>query len=363
MDREKVIVRTSIIGILTNIALASSKAFVGLISGSIAIVLDAVNNLSDVLSSVVTIIGTKLAGKKPDKEHPLGHGRAEYIGTMIVAAIILYAGITAGVESIKKILSPTTPDYSTLTITIVGSAVIVKILLGRYVHAMGKKVNSGSLTASGSDALFDAVISASVLTSALICKFTGINLEAYVGVLISIFIIRAGIEMLLDTIDEILGKRVDRELVAAVKKTVCQDSDVMGAYDLILHSYGPDRFIGSVHVEVPADMTAAAIDSMERRIADAVYIEHGIVLAGIGIYSSDQRDSDMRSKVASIIHSHDGVLQIHGFYADSERKNLGFDIILDFELDDRAAVLAEIRRDVQEAFPDWTLNITMDLDI
>lgn len=363
MEREKVIVRTSIIGILTNIMLAGFKAFVGLISGSIAVLLDAVNNLSDVLSSVVTIIGTKLAGKKPDKEHPLGHGRAEYIGTMIVAAIILYAGIAAGIESIKKIISPTDPDYSLLSLIIVGSAIIVKVLLGRYVSAMGRKVNSGSLIGSGSDALFDAVISASVLASALICKFTGVNLEAFVGVIISLFIIRAGIEMLLDTIDEILGKRVDRELVAAVKNTVCQDKDVMGAYDLILHSYGPDRFIGSVHVEVPAEMTAAEIDTMERRITDAVYIEHGIVLAGIGIYSNAKCDDDLRSKVTSIIHSHDGVLQIHGFFADTEKKTMSFDVILDFELKDRPAVLAEIRRDVQTEFPDWTLNITMDLDI
>jgi len=363
MDREKLIVRTSIIGIITNIMLAGAKAAVGLISGSIAVVLDAVNNLSDVLSSVVTIIGTKLAGKKPDKEHPLGHGRAEYIGTMIVAAIILYAGITAGVESVKKIFSPTDPDYSAVSIIIVGMAVIVKIVLGRYVQAIGKSVNSGSLTASGSDALFDAVISSSVLASALICKFTGVNLEAFVGVIISAFIIRAGIEMLLDTIDDILGKRVDRELVTAVKKTVCQDSAVMGAYDLILHSYGPDRFIGSIHVEVPAEMTAAEIDTMERRITDAVYIEHGIVLAGIGIYSSAKCHEDLRSKVTSIIHTHDGVLQIHGFYADPEKKTMSFDIILDFEIEDRTAVLAEIRRDVQAEYPDWTLNITMDLDI
>lgn len=363
MDREKVIVKTSIIGILTNILLAGFKAFVGLVSGSIAVVLDAINNLSDVLSSVVTIIGTKMAGKKPDKEHPLGHGRAEYIGTMIVAAIILYAGITAGIESVKKIFAPTDPDYSALSLLIVGSAIIVKILLGRYVSAMGKKVNSGSLTASGSDALFDAVISASVLASALICKFTGINLEAYVGVIISGLIIRAGIEMLRDTIDDILGKRVDRELVSAVKATICRNKDVSGAYDLILHSYGPDRFIGSVHVEVPADMTAAEIDTMERRIADDVYNEHRIVLAAIGIYSNNKHYDDLRSKVTSIIHSHDGVLQIHGFFADSEKKQMSFDIILDFALKDRYSVFEHIKGDVQKEFPDWNINVTMDLDI
>lgn len=363
MERERVIVKTSFVGIVTNILLAGFKAAVGAVTGSIAVVLDAINNLSDVLSSVVTIIGTKLAGKKPDKEHPLGHGRAEYIGTMIVAAIILYAGVAAGVESIKKIINPTKPDYSLVSLIIVGTAVVVKILLGRYVSAMGKKVNSGSLIASGSDALFDAVVSASVLLSALICKFMGVNLEAYVGLLIAVFIIRAGIEMMLDTVDDILGKRIDRELVEAVRGTICENENVSGAYDLILHSYGPGRLIGSVHVEIPAEMKAYEIDRMQRSIAENVYTKHGVVLAGIGVYSKDDRHGDMRDKVNEIVRRHDGVLQIHGFFADPEKKQMVFDVILDFSLADRNAVLSEISEDVRKAFPEWGVNVTMDVDI
>ena len=363
MERERVIVKTSFVGIVTNILLAGFKAAVGAVTGSIAVVLDAINNLSDVLSSVVTIIGTKLAGKKPDKEHPLGHGRAEYIGTMIVAAIILYAGVAAGVESIKKIINPTKPDYSLVSLIIVGTAVVVKILLGRYVSAMGKKVNSGSLIASGSDALFDALVSASVLLSALICKFMGVNLEAYVGLLIAVFIIRAGIEMMLDTVDDILGKRIDRELVEAVRGTICENENVSGAYDLILHSYGPGRLIGSVHVEIPAEMKAYEIDRMQRSIAENVYTKHGVVLAGIGVYSKDDRHGDMRDKVNEIVRRHDGVLQIHGFFADPEKKQIVFDVILDFSLADRNAVLSEISEDVRKAFPEWDVNVTMDVDI
>ena len=184
-NRDAVIVRTSVIGIIANIFLAAFKAAVGILSNSIAVVLDAVNNLSDVLSSVVTIAGTKLAGKKPDKKHPLGYGRVEYLSAMIVAAIVLYAGITSLVESIKKIINPETPDYSAVSLIIIGSAVFVKIFLGIYVKKKGQSVNSGSLIASGSDALFDAILSASVLVSAIIFMLTGISLEAYVGVLIS----------------------------------------------------------------------------------------------------------------------------------------------------------------------------------
>ncbi|MBQ9518823.1 MAG: cation transporter, partial [Firmicutes bacterium] len=288
MDREKIIIRTSYIGIAVNVLLSVFKAAVGLLAGSLSIVLDAVNNLSDAFSSVVTIIGTKLAGRQPDKKHPLGYGRIEYFSAVIVAAAVFYAGATSLIESVKEIFNPEKPDYSVVTLVIVGTAVIVKIILGKYVMSKGKKVNSGSLTASGADALFDAVLSLSVLISALICNFTGIKLEAYVGIVISIFILKASIEMLMDTVDDLLGKRLDAEFAKKVKKTICKEDEVMGAYDLILHNYGSDRLIGSVHVEVSADMTAAEIDLMERRIYENVIKEHNVVLAGIGIYSFDK---------------------------------------------------------------------------
>ena len=160
LNRDAVIIRTSRIGIMTNVFLAAFKALVGLASRSIAVTLDAVNNLSDALSSIITIIGTKLAGKEPDKKHPLGHGRIEYLSAMVVSGIVLYAGITSAVESVKKIIHPEVPDYSTISLFIIAVAVGVKIVLGRYVKGQGEKVNSGSLVASGSDAMFDAVLSA-----------------------------------------------------------------------------------------------------------------------------------------------------------------------------------------------------------
>ena len=149
--RDKIIVRTSVVGIVTNVLLAAFKAAVGLAANSIAVVLDAVNNLSDALSSIITIVGTKLSGKLPDKKHPLGYGRIEYLSAMIVAGIVLYAGITAFVESVKKIIRPETPEYGTISLVIIAVAVVVKIVLGRYVKAQGKRVNSGALVASGSD--------------------------------------------------------------------------------------------------------------------------------------------------------------------------------------------------------------------
>ncbi len=182
---------------------------VGFISNSIAVILDAVNNFSDALSSVVTIVGAKLAGKAPDKKHPLGYGRIEYLTSMIVSAIVLYAGITSVVESVKKNLHPEKAEYSFVSVAIIAVAVILKLLLGTFVKNRGKKVNSGALIASGSDALFDAILSTSVLASALIYMFFNISIEAFVGVIISVFIVKAGIEMLVETLDDILGKRAD----------------------------------------------------------------------------------------------------------------------------------------------------------
>ena len=298
-DREKVIVRTSIIGIVANVALAAFKAAVGLLANSIAVVLDAVNNLTDALSSVITILGAKLANRKPDRDHPLGHGRYEYLSAMVIAAIVLYAGITALIESVKKIIEPEVADYSVQALVIIASAVVVKLVLGRYVQSKGKQVNSGSLIASGKDALFDAALSASVLLAAVVFTFTGISLEAYVGVVISAVIIKAGVEMFTETLDDILGHRPDSELSRGIKRTICTDPAVLGAYDLLIDDYGPNLTVAAVHVEVPDTTTAAEIDAMTRRLQQAVIEEHGVVLATVGIYSRNTSDdvvTEMRSE-------------------------------------------------------------------
>ena len=365
-NRERVIIRTSLVGVGANLLLAAFKAAVGLLSHSIAVVLDAVNNLSDALSSVITIIGTRIASRKADKNHPLGHGRVEYLTALLVSALVLYAGITSLVESVKKILHPEEASYSMVSLLIIAVAIAVKLLLGQYVKGTGKKVNSDALVASGQDALSDALVSASVLLTAILFKLTGISLEAYVGVLIACIIIKAGYEMMSETLSEILGKRMDRELVNGIKKTICEDPQVFGAYDLFLHSYGPERLIGSVHVEVEDTLTADEIDLMERRVAERVLKEHGVLLAGIGIYSRNTKNNalqEMQMKIRKTVMAHDGVLQMHGFYADEQKKIVTFDLILDFEVKDRPALFAEIKREVETLYPDYTFKMTMDIDI
>ena len=364
-NREKIIIKTSITGIVANLFLAGFKAAVGLLSNSIAVVLDAVNNLSDALSSVITIVGTKLAGKAPDKKHPLGYGRIEYLTAMIVAGLVLYAGITSLTESVDKILHPETPDYSVVALVIIASAVVVKICLGLYVKKTGEKVNSGSLVASGQDAMSDAVLSFSVLISALIFKIWNLSLEAYVGVIIAVIIIKSGIEMMMETLDEILGKRTDKELATAIKRTVCEDPDVQGAFDLYLYNYGPDQNYGSVHVEVNDTMTAGEIDEMDRRIQANVYIKHGVILTGIGLYSINTKDDEagvIRHRVMETVMAHDYSMQFHGFYVDTVQKKMSFDVMLSFDCEREEAV-GELTDEVKALYPDYTVFVQPDIDI
>ncbi|MBR4439148.1 MAG: cation transporter [Clostridia bacterium] len=362
--REKAIVKTSVIGIITNVFLAGFKAAVGIIANSIAVTLDAVNNLSDALSSVVTIIGAKLGSKAPNKKHPLGYGRIEYLSSMIVAAIVLYAGITSMVESVKKIITPEAADYNTLSLVIISVAIVVKLILGQYVKKQGKKHNSGALVASGADALFDAVLSASVLASAIVYMVWGVSLEAYVGVVISVFIIKAGIEMMIETVNDILGKRNEREEVEAVKKLICEEPDVRGAYDLLLFNYGPNRNYASVHLELPDTMTVDEVDKLTRRVQTKVYTETGVILTGIGVYShntSDDESAKMRDAVAEKVMAHEWALQMHGFYADTVNKTLRFDVVISFDID-RAEALRVLTEEVKALYPDYSLMIVPDID-
>ena len=364
-NREKTIVKTSIIGILTNVLLVGFKAFVGLMSNSIAIILDAVNNLSDALSSVVTIIGAKLGAKQPDKKHPLGYGRIEYLSSMIVAALVLYAGITSLVESIKKIIRPEAAEYGTVTLVIISVAIVVKLILGLYVKKQGKKVNSGALVASGSDAMFDAILSASVLASAIVYLIWGVSLEAYVGVVIAGFIIKAGVEMMIETLNDIIGKREDAETTKELKQIICEEESVLGAYDVTLFNYGPNKNYGSVHVELPDTLTVDEVDRITRRIQTNVFHKTGVILTGIGVYSyntSNDEAAQMRNKVQETVLSHEWALQMHGFYADTEKKTARFDVVMSFDVD-RKEALETMYKEICGMYPDYEIVIVPDVDV
>ncbi len=364
-QRSRLIIRTSILGIAANIFLAAFKAAVGVLTHSIAITLDAVNNLSDAASSLITIVGTRLAGKEPDKKHPFGYGRIEYLTAMAISFLVLYAGITSLIESVKKIIHPETPDYSSVALIIVAAGVLVKILLGRYVKSVGVKVNSDSLVNSGEDATLDSIISASTLVAAGIYLLTNLSLEAYLGAIISILILKSGFEMLSETISRILGERVDAEIAKKIKKTVLEFEGVSGVYDLVLADFGPDEYRGSVHIEVPDTFTANELDNLIRSIQVKVLMEHHILLTAIGVYSintKDVRAIEVREQIRKAVMAHKYVNQMHGYYLDEVNKTIRFDVIVSFDAENRGKVYEEIVSEVQKMFPDYKLMVALDTD-
>ena len=365
VDRDKIIIQTSVIGILANILLAVFKAFAGIMSNSIAVTLDAVNNLSDALSSVITIIGNKLGSKAPDKNHPLGYGRIEYLSAMIVAGIVLYAGITSIIESVKKIINPATPEYTSITLLILAVAIIVKLVLGSYVKKRGEIANSGALIASGADATFDSVLSLSVLLSALLYIFTGISLEAYVGVIISAVIIKAGIDMMIETLNDILGKRADPKTTAHLKELLTEEPQVRGAYDIFITNYGPDKNYASVHLELPDVMTVEEVDELTRKLQEKVYQEMGITLIGVGVYSYNTKNDEagkIHNTVMETVMNHEWVLQLHGFFVEVDKKQMRFDVVMSFDInwDEGLDIL---QKEVNEVYPDYEVQIVSDIDI
>ena len=363
--RERTIIKTSVIGILANVALAAFKAVIGLMTNSIAILLDAVNNISDAGSSIITIVGTKMASREADKKHPFGYRRIEYMSALIIAVIVLYAGITALTESVKKIITPDIPEYSILPLAILVVAVIVKILLGRYVKSVGVRVNSDSLINSGEDATLDSIISASTVVAAIIFITCNISLEAWLGAIISIVIIRSGVEMIRETVSKLLGERNDPELARSIKKTVTDFPDVRGAYDLVLNNYGPDVWTGSIHIEVPDTFSADRLDRLIREIQMKVHSEHQVILTAIGVYSINTRDSEsmeIEKKVREIVFSNRYIRELHGFYITKETNTIRFDIVVSFDAEDRKAVYREVTDAVRKSFPEYSLQVTMDTD-
>ncbi len=364
MERNNIIIKTSILGIVVNVLLVLFKGIVGFLTSSIAIILDAVNNLTDASASCITIIGTKLSLKSPTKKHPYGYGRIEYFTSVIIALFVLAAGATALIESIKKIINPSDATYSHISLIIILVFVLVKFFFGKYVKNVGKKVNSNNLIASGSDAFMDAILSFTTFISALLNYIWKLNLEGYLGIIIAIFIIKTSLEILKDTIDSLLGVRADSLLTKKIKKEVMQFSEVQGVYDLNLHNYGPSNIIASLHIQVKDEMMARDIHILTREISYLIYEKFGIILT-IGIYAANDKGEfgDIKKELAKIIKKYKTIIQLHGFYVDNRKENVFFDLIFDFSEKDKEKIKDQIVNELKEKYPKYNFNVIIDYDI
>lgn len=364
-NRLKTIFRASLVAIIVNVSLGIFKMIVGIISKSIAITLDAVNNFSDAGSSLITILSSTFATKDPDKKHPFGYGRVEYLGTLLIAVLILYAGVTAFIESVKNIVHPEIAEYSTVSIIIIIVAVVVKTLLTMYITRVGKKVGSDSLVASGKESLGDVAISVATVIAIFIYINTGISLEAWLGTVIAAFIIKAGAETLFETIAKLLGTGAEASLVRDIKSAIVEKEEVVGAFDLVLHNYGPDAYLGSVHIEVEDTLSVSSFDSLSRRIQEDIIKRFGVYLTAVGVYSVNTKDESIisiREDVRTIVLGIDNVNQLHGFHIDEDRKDMRFDVVISFEADDRRKVYNEVINIVKNKYPEYNIEVGMDMD-
>ena len=362
MNRNAQIIRTSVIGIVANVLLAAFKAVVGVLASSIAVVLDAVNNLSDALSSVITIVGTKLSERPADRKHPFGFGRIEYFSAIIIAVIVLSTGITSLIESVKKIFNPTEPDYTTTTLIVIAVAIVVKLVLGRFVKAKGKQLKSDALIASGADALFDAVITLATLVSAGVMLLWNVSLDGILGALISAVIIKAGVEMLASPVNELLGARVSPELVAEIKREVMAFDGVHGVYDIILHNYGPNLMIGSLHISVLDTTSAHEIHGLTRKIANQLFDRHGIITT-VGVYAiatGENKRAELQAKVMKTLAANEHIVQVHGFYFSERDQLLSVDVVPDITIHDDALLIKQLTIDIQPLVPDTKVVLVVD---
>ena len=366
--RESTIIRTSIIGIIGNIFLVGFKAAIGFIAGSISIVVDALNNLTDALSSIITIVGTKISNKKPDKKHPFGHGRVEYITSTLVAFLILFAGGLAIYESIKSIIdyfqNKTLPQFTVWSLVIIGAAILVKVGIGVFYKIQGKKVNSSALKASGSDALWDAALSTGTLIGAIFAYTLGWYVEGYLGILIGLFIIKSGIGILRESFSLIIGERYDKEEINKIRQDICAIDGVQGAYDLIINNYGPNKNIGSVHIGVANNLTAKEVQIIERNITAMMYMKYNTIMT-VGIYADfveTEISKSIHKYLLEVNSKYEHILQLHGFFVDEEKKLCNFDLVISFDEQEPEQVVENVKKAMEEKFPEYTFIVTLDND-
>ena len=332
-------------GIAFNIILFIIKLIAGLLSGAISVMADAFNNLTDAGSSVITLIGFRMSGQKPDKHHPFGHGRIEYISGLVVSFIIVLVGFELGKSSVEKIFSPEAVVFSTTALIILIISVIIKAYMAFYNFGIGKKISSAAMIATGRDSLSDCIATSTVLVCLLISHFASINMDAYCGLAVSAFILYSGIRSAKETIDPLLGEPPSAEYISEIEEIVYQHDGVSGIHDLIVHDYGPGRTMISLHAEVPADAnlleTHDMIDNIEKDLRTRLNCDAVIHMDPIA--TDDEHTLEVRGKVAALVACIDSRLSIHDFrmVKGPTHTNVLFDLVVPFDMKKSSEELLE----------------------
>ena len=360
--REGVAITTSALGILVNILLAGVKIIVGAAVGSIAIISEGANNASDSATSLITIVGTKLSAKHPTKKHPFGFGRVEYLTSLLIAILILVTGFELFTESFKLIFSPAPLSISYITLIIIAASAIVKFILGTYTIRMGKKVDSQSMIAVGSECRNDAFVSIVTILSALIFIIFHVSVDAYAGIITSLFILKTGYEVMKETVSHLLGKPVDEELALKIYSEIKTVPCILGAADLVLHNYGPDSYRGSINLEIDHEKTIGDIYEAVHELQLRIMHEYGVIMV-FGMYAVDSDHENvkiMREEIAEFVKGYDHVISFHALYLVPGTNEIYCDLVVDFELRDWETLKVKFTEYMNRLYPDYRLTLTIE---
>lgn len=369
-ERERIGRISGSLGILLNFILFSVKGFLGLATGSIALIADAFNNLTDTASSLITIIGFKMANKEPDNEHPYGHGRIEYLTGLTISVLVIVVGYQFVVSSFKKILSPSPVTSSILIIGILILSLSFKLFLYLFNKRLGKKVNSGTLLATAQDAIGDVLTTSVVIIGLILSQYTSLRVDGFIGVLIALYIIFSGLKLSLETINPILGEKPEKELAEKIKKKVMSYESIHGVHDLQIHNYGPAKTMATIDVEVPHDMNLVdlhnTVDKIERHIREDLDIS--LVIHVDPINYNDARYLEVKKIVGDMALSIDNVISFHDFrYTGfSENELIIVEVVVDSKKTsdkDRISIKKELEEKLRERFKTAKILITVDLDV
>ena len=355
------------VGIFLNLLLFAAKFAAGVFSGSIAVTADAFNNLSDAGSSVITMIGFKMAGQKPDTEHPFGHGRIEYISGLIVSLLILLMGTELLKSSVEKIFSPEPSDYGVFTIIILFAAIAVKFYMYFYNRRIADKIRSEAMKATAADSLSDCLATSAVLVAVIVSRFSGIDIDGWCGVAVALFIIVAGVKAAKETISPLLGQKPDREFVESIEKSVLSHPEILGIHDLIVHDYGPGRVMISLHAEVSDKENITTIheiiDEAERELSKNLNCHAVIHMDPIS--TDDEEANRLKKEVSEIVKATDPTLSLHDFriVKGDRRTNIIFDLVVPYaEENDEEKIKSVISQKIKELDKTYFAVIEIDND-
>lgn len=361
-SREGVVVTVSALGILVNLACALVKIIVGAAVSSIAIISEGVNNASDCATSLITIVGTKLSAKHPTKEHPFGFGRIEYLTSLLISVLILFTGFELLKSSVELIFHPEELSVSYVTLMIVAVSAVAKLLLGTFTISEGKRIDSGSLIALGVDCRNDSVVSVITIAVMVVYLLFHVSLDAYAGIVTSLFVLKAGVEVLKDTLNDLLGQAGEKELAKKLYRIIRAEPIILNAADMMLHNYGPDAYTGSVNVEIDHGKNVGEVYAALHALQLKIMHEQNIVMV-FGIYAvdSDHEDSrEMRKYIAAFVREHQHIESFHALYIDPNNQDIYVDLVVDYELPDWDGLRTEFTAYMEKAYPGRRLELVIE---